>query len=115
MLGIWRQVVVAQLPSVHQRAHLVLHLRGRRTEVGDHQLIVRLFDPNNDILLEQQGMMQVDEPPAGVVELETSAVMVFDLPLPRPGDYVFQVELDGLEAARAPFHVGVYAPPPGMH
>lgn len=115
MLGIWRQVVVGQLPAMHPRAHLVLHLRGRRTELGTHELAVRLVDPLGNILLEQAGMMDVNEPPAGVVDVETSAVFVFDLPLPAAGDYVFLVSLDHVEAARVPFHVGLAVLPTGMH
>lgn len=115
MLGIWRQVVVGQLPAMHPRAHLVLHLRGRRTELGSHELSVRLLDPSGTLLLEQGGMMEVNEPPAGVVEVETSAVFVFDLPLPMAGDYVFLVSLDHVEAARVPFHVGLAVLPPGIH
>ncbi|MEO5798049.1 MAG: hypothetical protein ABIZ70_08365 [Gemmatimonadales bacterium] len=115
MLGIWRQVVVGQLPAMHPRAHLVLHLRGRRTELGSHELAVRLVDPSGQVLLEQAGMMDVNEPPAGVVEVETSAVFVFDLPLPLAGDYVFLVALDHVEAARVPFHVGLAVMPSGMH
>ncbi len=94
---------------------MVLHLRGRRTELGSHELAVRLVDPSGEVLLEQAGVMDVNEPPAGVVDVETSAVFVFDLPLPLAGDYVFLVSLDHVEAARVPFHVGVAVMPTGMH
>ncbi|MES2124460.1 MAG: hypothetical protein V4503_07195 [Gemmatimonadota bacterium] len=115
VLGIWRQVVVSQLPAMHPRAHLVLHLRGRRTELGSHEIGVRLIDPSGSLLLGQSGTMEVNEPPAGVVDVETSAVFVFDLPLPLAGDYLFLVELDHVEAARVPFHVGVLTNTAGMH
>lgn len=115
MLGIWRQVVVGVLPAVHPRAHLVLHLRGRRTELGTHQLTVVLRDPSGVVLLEQGGVMEVNEPPAGVVEVETSAVFVFDLPLPMSGDYHFIVSLDHLEAAQVPFHVGLAVQSTSLH
>ena len=42
--------MVGQFPGVHPRAHLVVHVRGRRTEVGQHQVTVRLVDPNGDSL-----------------------------------------------------------------
>ncbi|MEP6590231.1 MAG: hypothetical protein ABJC19_03520 [Gemmatimonadota bacterium] len=115
VLGIWRQVVVSQIPAIHPRAHLVLHLRGRRTELGTHELAVRLIDPGGTVLLEQSGTLEVNEPPAGVVEVETSAVFVFDLPLPQSGDYLFLVALDHVEAARVPFHVGLTIISSGMH
>lgn len=103
ILGIWRHLMVGQFPGVHPRAHLVVHLRGRRTEVGTHEVTVRLLDPTGAILLEQNGMMEVNEPPAGVTDLDAPLVLVFDLPLSVAGDYAFVVLLDGVEAARVPF------------
>ena len=38
-------------------------------------------------------MMQINEPPAGVVDLEAPAVLVFDLPLSTAGEYAFVVRL----------------------
>ena len=103
MLGIWRHVVVNQFPAVHHRAHLVLQLHGRRTELGTYTLTVRLHDPAGALLMEQAGMMQVNEPPAGVVDLESPAILVFDIPLSTAGEYAFAVHLDGTEMARVPF------------
>ena len=101
---------------MHPRAHLVLHLRGRRTELGAHELRVQLLDPSGNVILEQNGMMQINEPPAGVIELEAPAVLVFDLPLPMAGEYGFAVTVDGIEAARVPFLATQLAPMPGqMH
>ncbi|MBA2291720.1 MAG: hypothetical protein H0W15_04605 [Gemmatimonadales bacterium] len=105
MLGIWRHIVVGQFPSVHPRAHLVLQVRGRRTELGTYALAVLLHDPSGALLIEQSGTMQVNEPPAGVVDLESPAILVFDLPLPMAGEYAFVVHLDGSEVARVPFKV----------
>ena len=105
MLGIWRHIAVQQLPAVHPRAHLVLHLRGRRTELGSHELRVQLLDPAGNVTLEQAGMMPINEPPAGVVDLEAPAVLVFDLPLPLAGEYAFTVAVDKSEVARVPFVV----------
>ena len=103
MLGVWRHIVVGHFPAMHQRAHLVLHMRGRRTELGTHTLTVILHDPNGGVLMEQSGTMQVNEPPAGVVDLESPAILVFDLPLPMAGDYAFTVRLDDADVARVPF------------
>lgn len=107
MLGIWRNVLVGQFPAVHARAHLVLHIRGRRTELGTYSLTVQLHDPHGAVLMEQAGTMLVGEPPAGVVELESPAILVFDVPLPAAGEYAFVVYLNGAEAARVPFKAGL--------
>ena len=113
MLGIWRHVAVSQFPALHPRAHLVLRMRGRRTEIGSHELRVRLIDPAQATVLEHAGTMQVHEPPAGVVELEAPAILVLDLPLSRPGEYAFVIGLGGAESARLTFQASLVAPPPG--
>lgn len=105
MLGVWRHIVVGQFPSVHPRAHLVLQMRGRRTELGTYTLAVRMHDPDGAVVIEQAGTMQVNEPPAGVVDLESPAILIFDLPLSKAGEYAFAVHLDGVEMARVPFKV----------
>lgn len=99
--------MVGQFPGVHPRAHLVVHLRGRRTEVGTHPVSVRLVDPNGGTLLEQSGMMEVNEPPAGVTELDAPLVLIFDVPLSVPGEYAFVVVVDEVEVARVPFAASI--------
>ena len=55
--------------------------------------------------------MQVNEPPAGVVDLEAPAVIVFDIPLSVPGEYHFLILLDGEETARVPFQASLVPSP----
>jgi len=50
--------------------------------------------------------VQFGEPPAGVVDVEAGAVLVFDIPLPRPGTYAFEISLDGEMATRVPLTAG---------
>ena len=88
-------------------------LRGRRTELGNHELRVQLLDPAGDVALEQTGMMQINEPPAGVVDLEAPAVLVFDLPLATAGEYAFVVSVDQIEVARVGFQATMAGVPPG--
>ncbi|HEX5631924.1 MAG TPA: hypothetical protein VFX50_01810, partial [Gemmatimonadales bacterium] len=97
-------------PAVHARTHLVLRVRGRRTEVGTHQLRIRFLDPDGHQLAGGEGAVQFGEPPAGVVDLEAAAVLVFDLPLPRPGVYQFEILLDGEAQPRVPLSAGPAAP-----
>jgi hypothetical protein len=60
-------------------------------------------------------MMQVNEPPAGVIDLEAPAVLVFDLPLSTAGEYVFIIAFDQVEAARVVFQATVVGAPGPMH
>lgn len=102
ILGIFQHVWVAKFPTVHPRTHLVLRVRGRRTEVGTHLIRIRFVDDTGKELLGGEGTVQFGEPAAGVTELEAGAVLVFDVPLPRPGPFVFEIYLDGTAAARVP-------------
>lgn len=105
VLGLFQHVWVTQFPTVHPRAHLVLRVRGRRTEIGDHAMRIRFVDEHGTKLLEGEGNVQFGEPPAGVVDIEAGAVLVFDLPLPQAGAYAFEISLDNHVEYRVPLTV----------
>lgn len=107
-MGIFEHVWAAKFPTEHRRTHLVLRVRGRRTEIGVHQLRIRFVDDQGAVLLGGEGTVRFGEPPAGVQDVEATAVLVFDVPLPRPGRYAFEVALDGgREEARIPLGAGL--------
>ena len=68
----------------------MLRVRGRRTEVGSHAIRIRFLDDAGKELMGGDGTVQFGEPAAGVTELEAGAVLVFDVPLPRPGQYALR-------------------------
>lgn len=102
VLGIFQHVWVAAFPAVHPRTHLVLRVRGRRTEIGQHPIRIRFLDDAGAELMGGEGTVQFGEPPAGVTEIEAGAVLVFDVPLPGPGSYAFEITMDAGEAIRVP-------------
>ena len=102
VLGMFQHVWVAVFPAMHPRTHLVVRVRGRRTEVGEHPLRIRFVDEAGTELMGGDGTVQFGEPPAGVTEIEAGAVLVFDVPLPRPGAYAFEISIDGGDASRVP-------------
>ena len=102
MLGIFERIWAPAFPTVHPRAHLLLRVRGRRTEIGTHTVQIRFRDPQGAVLAAQDGTVAFGEPPAGVTTLEAGVVLCFDLPLPAPGSYALEIELDGQPAARIP-------------
>lgn len=112
MLGIFQHVWVAGFPAVHPRTHLVLRVRGRRTEIGVHELRIRFLDEAGHELAGGEGTVQFGEPPAGVTDVEAVAVLVFDLPLPAPGTYAFEALLDGANLARVPVVASSTQPAP---
>ena len=95
VLGMFQHIWVAQFPTLHPRLHLVVRLRGRRTEVGEHQLAIRLTDPDHEEVLTGSGAVTFNEPPAGVLEIEAGTILAFDIPFKQAGRYEFEVTVDG--------------------
>jgi hypothetical protein len=106
VLGIFEHVWLSQFPAVYPRTHLVLRVRGRRTEIGLHTIRIRFVDGAGTELLGGEGTVQFGEPPAGVVDVQAGAVLVFDVPLPQPGGYAFEITLDGQPATRVSLTAG---------
>ena len=120
VIGIFERIWVDRFPAVHPRLHLVLRLKGKRTEIGDHPVRIVLYDPEGREVLHSDGMVQIGEPPAGVTEVEAGAVLAFDVPLERPGTYSFDIMIDGNHLSSVPVAVSqmpAQAPqsPPGVH
>jgi hypothetical protein len=105
VLGIFQHIWVQQFPAMHPRLHLVLRLKGRRTEIGEHAVRIRLVDEHGIEILGGSGSVTFAEPPAGVTEIEAAAILVFDVPFPHPGMYKFAITLDGEGAAEVPITV----------
>ena len=105
VLGIFERIWVEHFPAVHPRLHLVLRLKGRRTEIGEHSIVIRLVDDGGREVLRGDGAVQIGEPPAGVLEVEAGAVLAFDVPLERPGTYTFEIAVDGSLEATVPITV----------
>lgn len=120
VLGIFDRIWVERFPAVHPRLHLVIRLKGRRTEVGDHGVLIQLVDDTGREILRGEGNVQIGEPPAGVIDIEAAAVLAFDVPLERAGIYTFEIAVDGARVASVPITVTQMpvmahpAPPPPM-
>src|SRR5262245_49713485 len=89
VIGMFHHIWVAEFPAVHPRLHLVIRLSGRRTEVGEHQVLIRLLNDDKSEIMRGDGTVVFAEPPAGVMEIEAASVLVFDVGFPRPGRYQF--------------------------
>ena len=112
VMGIFQHIWVQQFPAMHPRLHLVLRLKGRRTEVGEHGVRIRLLDEGESEILGGNGSVTFAEPPAGVTEIEAGAILVFDVPFPHAGTYRFEITLDGAAAAAVPITVSQMPPQP---
>lgn len=112
VLGIFERIWVERFPAVHPRLHLVLRLKGRRTEVGGHPIVIALKDGDGHEVLRGEGSVQIGEPPAGVIEVEAAAILAFDVPLEKAGLYTFDIGVDGQSAAQVPITVSQMPPAP---
>src|SRR5215471_13220040 len=68
ILGVFDAVQVPTFPSVHARAHLVVRIKGARTETGSHALAFAWKSPQGKELLASTGQLEIAAPPAGVTE-----------------------------------------------
>ena len=112
VLGIFQHIWVQQFPAMHPRLHLVLRLKGKRTEIGEHQVQIRLVDEQDTEILGGNGSVNFAEPPAGVTDIEAGAILVFDVPFPHPGAYRFEITIDGDRKASVPLTVSQLPAPP---
>jgi hypothetical protein len=105
VLGIFQHIWVQQFPAMHPRLHLVLRLKGKRTEIGEHRVQIRLVDEEGVEILGGNGSVNFAEPPAGVTEIEAGAILVFDVPFPHAGGYRFEITIDGETTTAVPVTV----------
>jgi hypothetical protein len=115
VLGIFQHIWVQQFPAMHPRLHLVLRLKGKRTEVGEHGVQIRLLDAHGAEILGGNGTVTFAEPPAGVMDIEAGAILVFDVPFPQPGVYHFEISVDGETKAEVPITVSQLQAQPQQH
>ncbi|UCG86980.1 MAG: hypothetical protein JSW71_00055 [Gemmatimonadota bacterium] len=107
VLGIFHHIWVSQFPTVHPRLHLVLRLRGARTEIGEHKVQIKLIDADGREIITGDGEVSFSEPPAGVLEVEAGAVLVFDVPFENAGKYQFEIEVDAAVRTAVPITVSL--------
>ena len=119
VLGIFQHIWVGTFPAVHPRLHLVIRLTGHRTELGDHKIRIELLDENDHEIMKGDGTVTFNEPPAGVLEIEAGAVLVFDVPFEAPGKFRFEISVDDdvhtvvpVTAGQGPVAPPGWAPPP---
>src|SRR2546426_12790431 len=88
---------------MHPRLHLVLRLKGKRTEIGEHSVQIRLLDEQSVEILGGNGSVTFAEPPAGVTEIEAGGVLLFGWPLPPGGAHPLPTTIAaGAKGPRAP-------------
>lgn len=105
ILGVFDALQVAGLPTVHPRAHLVVHLKGSALDRGTHEMALRWLSPTGQELWSTSGELGVGDLPSGVLEIDLPVIAQVDLPLDQGGVFAMRVEVDGTLAAEVPVHV----------
>lgn len=112
VIGVFHHIWVQQFPTVHPRLHLVIRLKGMRTEVGQHKVQIRLLNEENEEIINGEGMVHFPEPPAGILEVEAGAVLAFDVPFKNAGKYRFEIQVDSGPQTVVPITVSQGRMPP---
>jgi hypothetical protein len=105
VIGLFQHIWVQKFPTIHPRLHLVIRLKGSRTEVGPHDVRIRLLSEEDQEILSGDGKVNLPEPPAGVLEVEAGAVLAFDVPFQKPGHYRFEIDVDSAVQTAVPIAV----------
>jgi len=117
VIGVFHHIWVQKFPTIHPRLHLVIRLKGTRTEVGVHDVKIRLLNEDDAEIISGEGTVNLPEPPAGVLEVEAGAVLAFDVPFQKPGNYRFEIDIDTEHKTVVPISVSQGPNPqlPNMH
>ena len=111
ILGVFDAVQVATLPAVHPRAHLVVRLKGNRTDIGVHTMTLQWISPSGDELWNSGGQIEITPPPPTVTEMDFPLIAPVDLPIDAAGGYVMRISLDNEQRADVRLQVRVGASP----
>lgn len=112
ILGVFDALQVGSLPSIHPRAHLVVHLKGTPLDTGTHSVALRWVNPSGRELWQSTGELNVGAPPSGVLEMDLPLIAQIDLPMDEAGGYLMIVAVDGTMAREIPVQVRSASPPP---
>ncbi|MGH7720618.1 MAG: DUF6941 family protein [Gemmatimonadaceae bacterium] len=105
ILGVFDAVQVASLPAVHPRAHLVVRLKGTRSDAGTHTVALRWSNPEGRELWSSNGELNIVAPPGGVTEMDLPLIAAIDLPLDSVGRYTMGIVLDDVPTAELALQV----------
>jgi hypothetical protein len=110
ILGVFDAVQVATLPAMHPRAHLVVRLKGDRSDIGTHTMTLQWINPVGPELWNSGGEIEVTAPPPTVTEMDFPLIAPVDLPLDSSGSYVMRISLDNTPRADVRLQVRAGAP-----
>ena len=106
ILGVFDRIGVSQFPAQHGRIALVLRLTAGTSEMGPHEMEIRLSDPDGAEVLSVNGEMQFGGGAHASEGIRVPHVLNLDrLVFPAPGRYSFDVSVDGQHHVTIPLVV----------
>ena len=106
ILGVFDRLGVSQFPAQHGRIALVLRLTAGTSEIGRHDMEIRLSDPDGAEVLSVNGEMQLGVGGHASEGIRVPHVLNLDrLVFPAPGRYSFDVRVDGQHHVTIPLVV----------
>lgn len=106
ILGIFDRIGVAQFPAQHGRVTLVLRFTAGTSEVGPHEVHIRMSDPSGAEVLSLSGEMQLGGGPSARDGIRVPHILNLDgLIFTVPGMYSFDVKVDGEHHVSLPLSV----------
>jgi hypothetical protein len=106
VLGIFDRIGVSQFPAQHGRITLVLRFTAGTSEIGSHDVHIRMSDPGGEEVLSLNGEMQLVGG-VGVQEgIRVPHILNLDgLVFQGPGMYSFDVKVNGEHHVSIPLSV----------
>ncbi len=106
ILGIFDRIGVSQFPAQHGRVTLVLRFTAGTSEIGSHEVNIRMVDPDGAEVLSLSGDMQLVGGPAARDGIRVPHILNLDgLIFRGPGMYSFDVKVDGEHHVSIPLSV----------
>jgi hypothetical protein len=106
ILGILDRISVAQFPAQHGRITLVLRFTAGTSEIGSHDVYIRMSDPGGVEVLSLNGEMQLAGGARAGDAIRVPHILNLDgLVFTGPGMYSFDVKVDGEHHVSLPLSV----------
>ncbi|NIR43904.1 MAG: hypothetical protein GWN99_08055 [Gemmatimonadetes bacterium] len=112
VMGVFDTIWAREFPFRHAAMVFVLRVRADFTEQGDHGLVVRLMDADGGQLFKAEGPLKVPQGTPGRPLKPHVILGLAGITFQRPGDYSFEVMLDGDHLKSIPLHVMKAPTPP---
>ena len=95
ILGVFDRIQVSKFPAQFARIALILRLATGTSEIGTHQMDIKLVDPGGREILSLNGEIQLGSGGSAEGGLRVPHILNIDgLVFPAPGIYGFDVKID---------------------